>query len=91
MHKKVALSELFFDLVYVYAIGKSTELLHHLYHGRVGLTSLLIFGVTFLVLITIWVFQTFFINLFGKDSQRQQWFLYLDMALILLLSNSFSL
>ncbi|MBM7642520.1 low temperature requirement protein A [Streptococcus loxodontisalivarius] len=91
MHKKVAISELFFDLVYVYAIGQSTELLHHLHHGTISWTSLLVFLVTFLFLITIWVFQTFFVNLFGQDSPQERFFLYLDMALILLVSNSFSL
>ena len=34
-HKKVELTELFYDLVYVYAISQITGLIHHLHHGVV--------------------------------------------------------
>ena len=32
-HKRVEYSELFYDLVFVYAISKTTALIHHLHHG----------------------------------------------------------
>ena len=32
-HKRVEFSELFYDLVFVYAISKTTALIHHLHHG----------------------------------------------------------
>ena len=35
-HKNVEFTELFYDLVFVYAISKTTELIHHLHGGVVG-------------------------------------------------------
>lgn len=32
-HKRVEFTELFYDLVFVYAISKTTALIHHLHHG----------------------------------------------------------
>ncbi|SER14584.1 low temperature requirement A protein (LtrA) [Streptococcus gallolyticus] len=34
-HKKVELTELFYDLVFVYAISQITTLIHHVHHGIV--------------------------------------------------------
>lgn len=41
-HKRVEYSELFYDLVFVYAISKTTALIHHLHHGVLSLDA--IFG-----------------------------------------------
>ena len=41
-HKRVEFSELFYDLVFVYAISKTTALIHHLHHGFLSLDA--IFG-----------------------------------------------
>lgn len=35
-HKNVEFTELFYDLVFVYAISKTTELIHYLHGGVVG-------------------------------------------------------
>lgn len=34
-HKRVEFTELFYDLVFVYAISKTTSLIHHLHNGIV--------------------------------------------------------
>ncbi|MXQ49175.1 hypothetical protein GRB29_07280 [Streptococcus pneumoniae] len=91
MHKKVSIPELFFDLVYVYAIGRSMTLIHHLQDGFIPLGDFIIFTLSFLFLINIWVYQTVFLNRYGTESIKNHAFLFLDMGLLLLLSNSFSL
>ena len=40
-HKRVEFSELFYDLVFVYAISKTTALIHHLHHGVLSLDAIL--------------------------------------------------
>lgn len=41
-HKRVEFSELFYDSVFIYAISKTTALIHHLHHGVLSLDA--IFG-----------------------------------------------
>ncbi len=38
-HKKVELTELFYDLVYVYTISQLTSIIHHAHQGVVSLQS----------------------------------------------------
>ena len=42
-HKRVNYSELFYDLVFVFAISKVTALIHHLHNGILTWNSLLDF------------------------------------------------
>ena len=42
-HKRVEYTELFYDLVFVYAISKTTALIHHLDNGMVTFESMLTF------------------------------------------------
>lgn len=86
--KKVSLSELFYDLVFVFAISKMTMLIHHLHHGIIKPVTYLQFAVVLVVLINIWIYQTIYNNRFGSDSLKDKLFLFFDMFLILFLSNA---
>ncbi|MBP2623949.1 hypothetical protein C4K46_08365 [Streptococcus oricebi] len=90
IHKKVELTELFYDLVFVYAISQMTALIHHLHHGLVPLAAFVSYLVALIVLINTWMIQTVFTNRYGKNSFRNMAFMLLSMALVLALSNSFS-
>lgn len=57
-HKRVEFTELFFDLVFVFAISKTTALIHHLHHGVVSLESFGAFLVSLLVLVNTWMIET---------------------------------
>ena len=46
-HKRVNYSELFYDLVFVFAISKVTALIHHLHNGILTWNSLLDFFMSF--------------------------------------------
>lgn len=66
-HKRVEYSELFYDLVFVYAISKTTALIHHLHHGVLSLDAIFGFLMTLLVLVNSWMIQTVYTNRYGKE------------------------
>ena len=49
-HKRVEFSELFYDLVFVFAISKATALIHHLHNGILTWNSLIDFFMSLLFL-----------------------------------------
>lgn len=65
-HKRVEFTELFYDLVLVYAIAKSTGMIYHTSHGIVAPIAYLTFITCLLVLINTWMIQTVFTNRYGK-------------------------
>ncbi len=83
IEKKVQLSELFYDLVFVYAVSQATELLHYQHEAHFG---------TFLIVMTVmtsaWLYQSIYINRFGDNSWRDRFFLFANMFLLLWLSNA---
>ena len=42
-HKRVEFTELFYDLVFVYAISKTTSIIHHLNDGIIHLDQMFVF------------------------------------------------
>lgn len=88
--KRVSLIELFYDLVFVYMISRATELLHHLHNGMISPTALIIFIFVVIVFINSWMVQTVFTNRYGESSWTNILFSFVDMAIILYMSNTFS-
>ena len=88
--KRVSLVELFYDLVFVYMGSRATEMIHHLHHGIVGLPVLGIFAIVVIVFINSWMVQMVFTNRHGKISGTNVIFSFVDMAILLYMSNSFS-
>ena len=88
--KRVSLIELFYDLVFVYMVSRATEMIHHLHHGIVGLPVLGIFAIVVIVFINSWMVQMVFTNRYGKLSGTNVIFSFVDMAILLYMSNSFS-
>lgn len=87
--KHVSKIALFYDLVFVYMISKTTEILHHLEHGLVSPTSFFFFTLIVLIFINSWMIQTIFTNRYGKGSWGDIAFYFTDMMIILYMSNSF--
>lgn len=83
-HKKVELTELFYDLVFVYGISKETALIHHTHHGTIPWESFLAFSIGMIVMINSWMVQTVFTNRFGKNSLTNIGFMLGQMALLLI-------
>ena len=87
-HKKVELTELFYDLVYVYTISQLTSIIHHAHHGVVGLQSFFNFSVGLIIFVNSWMVQTVFTNRFGSNSLRNIIFMFLQMICLLVASSA---
>lgn len=88
--KRVTMFELFYDLVFVYMLSQATGIIHHLHHGVVSLTSFLTFIIVMVVFLNSWMVQTVYTNRFGNSSWRDITFTFIDMMIVLYLSNSFT-
>ncbi|MGO5079259.1 low temperature requirement protein A [Lactobacillus amylovorus] len=60
--KSVGMFELFYDLVFVYAISKITTMVHHPVNGGIPLVTLLQFLFVVIVVLQIWLFQALYFN-----------------------------
>lgn len=86
-HKRVEFTELFYDLVLVFAISKTTALIHHLHNGILTWNSLLDFFMSLLVLVNSWMIQTVYTNRYGKNSLFNMVIMFINMGLLLVISN----
>lgn len=89
-HKRVEFTELFYDLVFVYAISKMTGLIHHLEHGILSPFHFITFLTALVLLVNTWMVQTVFTNRYGKNSLFNMFIMFVDMGLLMLISNSFT-
>ncbi|MBR7927092.1 low temperature requirement protein A [Aerococcaceae bacterium zg-ZUI334] len=87
-HKKVELTELFYDLVYVYTISQITSIIHHAHHGVVSPQSFFNFSVGLIIFVNSWMVQTVFTNRFGNNSLRNIIFMFLQMICLLVSSRA---
>ena len=86
-HKRVEFSELFYDLVFVFAISKATALIHHLHNGILTWNSLLDFFMSVLLLTDSWMIQTVYTNRYGTNSLFNMVIMFIKMGLLLFISN----
>ncbi|OTN91539.1 low temperature requirement protein A [Enterococcus faecium] len=82
-HKKVELTELFYDLVYVYTISQITSLIHHTHQGIITPSSILNFSLELIIFVNSWMVQTVFTNRYGKNSLTNIFFMFGEMAILL--------
>lgn len=90
LSKKVSMIELFYDLVFAYMISQATELLHNLQHGVVSTNSFILFFLVVIVFINSWMIETVFTNRYGESSWTDITFYFIDMIILLFMTNSFS-
>ena len=86
-HKRVNYSELFYDLVFVFAISKVTALIHHLHNGILTWNSFLDFLIATLILIDSWMIQTDYTNRYGKNSLFNIVIMFIKMGILLFIAN----
>ena len=86
-HKRVEFSELFYDLVFVFAISKVTTLIEHLHNGILTWNSFLDFFMAVLVLTDSWMIQTLYTNRYGKNSLFNMVIMFIKMGLLLFIAN----
>lgn len=86
-HKRVEFSELFYDLVFVFAISKVTTLIDHLHNGILTWNSFLDFFIAVLVLTDSWMIQTLYTNRYGKNSLFNMVIMFIKMGLLLFIAD----
>ena len=86
-HKRVEFSELFYDLVFVFAISKVTTLIDHLHNGILTWNSFLDFFIATLVFIDSWMIQTDYTNRYGKNSLFNIVIMFIKMGILLFIAN----
>lgn len=85
--KKVNLTELFYDLVFVFSISKITEILREL-NKHNFIEILLLFSILLIVFINTWMVQTVYTNRYGRNSILNILFFMIDMCIILFMSTN---
>ena len=80
--KKVEYIELIYDLIFVYMIGRNSQLLHVFDNGFVAWPAFLGYVMATLAVIQIWNFTTYYINVYGKHDVREHVFLFINMFLL---------
>lgn len=88
--KRVELSELFYDLVFVYAISNTTNLIHHIHEPSQFFVHFLTFSLVMIVFINTWMIETVFTNRYGENSVKNILYFMVNMAILLFMSNTFS-
>ena len=67
VEKKVELIELFYDLIFVYAISKLTALISEPVNGTVAPDSFFIYIITSFVILQAWLYFTNYVNRVEPD------------------------
>ncbi len=80
--RKVEYSELIYDLIFVYIIGRNNSLLHTAEGGFVSAGQFLVYVLCTLAAIQIWNFTAFYINMFGRNGARDHIFMFFNMYML---------
>lgn len=86
--KEVSMTELFFDLVFVYILSTINQTAEGISHNLMSLEELGKSFMLFLVFFSIWVYRTLLVNRFFNQKWYQYIFVFIDMYLIVILSKA---
>ena len=89
--RKVENIELFYDLIFAYAISKISELVHHSHNGIVEPMLLISFILYSLAVFQEWSYLTNYLNRFGTFNIKENVVMCINMGAAIYLSNSLSL
>lgn len=65
--KPVGMFELFYDLVFVYAISRITAMIHHPVNGSISAVTYLQFLLVVIVVMQIWLYQSLYFNRYSQN------------------------
>lgn len=65
--KRVSMLELFYDLIFVFAISRITMMIHHPLNGMVPIKGYAEFIIVIIFVMQVWLYQTVYINRFGTS------------------------
>lgn len=86
--KPVGMFELFYDLVFVYAISRITAMIHHPVNGSIPLVTFLQFLLVVIVVMQIWLYQVIYFNRCSKNQFLDIGGLVLNMFVAVYLANN---
>ena len=80
--KKVEFIELIYDLIFVYLIGRSNEILHEMEGDFFTAETYLLYLISAAVILEVWYLSTLFINRYGSNSMTDYIGLFINMYLL---------
>lgn len=80
--KKVEYIELIYDLIFVYMIGRNSNLVHTIHDGFIDPHFFMIYVFGTLIIIQIWNFSNFYINRYGSNGIQEHIMLLINMFLL---------
>lgn len=86
--KPVGMFELFYDLIFVYAISRITTMIHHPVNGSISLVTFLQFLLVVIVVMQIWLYQVIYFNRYSKNQFLDIGGLVLNMFVAVYLANN---
>ena len=86
--KEVSMTELFFDLIFVYVLATINQTVEGISHNIMSLEELGKSFMLFLVFFSIWIYRTLLVNRFFNQKWYQYVFVFIDMYLIIILSKA---
>ena len=80
--KKVEYIELIYDLIFVYIIGRNSNLIHHIENGFISPDLFLTYILCTLIAIQIWNYTNFYINRYGSNGLKEHLLMLVNMYLL---------
>ena len=80
--------ELFYDLIFVYAISRMTMMIHHLHSGALSPVIYGEFIIVVIMVLQLWLYQTVYINRFGTSRTIDTIGLLVSMFVAIYLANN---
>lgn len=87
-HRKVEMDELFYDLVFAYAISNLTGLLENTFESKLSLFTGAVYLLSFVVMVNSWMYQTVYTNRYGKKGFLHSVLILMQTAILLFLSSA---
>lgn len=90
LKKEVQLIELFYDLIFVYAISKLTSLISEPVSGTIPLNSIFVYIITSFVILQAWLYFTNYVNRYGKWKNYEYVLACINMIAVIFMANTIS-
>ena len=88
--KQVELIELFYDLIFVYAISKLTSIISEPVDGLIPLHNLFIYIITSFVILQAWLYFTNYVNRYGTWEWHDYLLACVNMIAVIYMANTIS-
>lgn len=90
IEKKVELIELFYDLIFVYAISRLTSLINNPINGGISLNTFFYYIISFFVILQAWLYFTNYVNRYGEWKFYDYIIASINMIAVIYMTNTIS-